>query len=157
MRIIQLTLTALLTLSTSLAAQDLPEPIQEAMKNKELATIVIYRTPQFQAALANWAIFEGGERLCKLSNKRYMIYQREPGDSEFLAQIGGVQTWPKKKTTLDIPLEAGQVYFIKTNFKMSFTRGRVELSEVVQRTAVKELAELLQDRCDLTEEDDDEN
>jgi hypothetical protein len=154
MKLYTLTLLLLSLLIGDLSAQDLPAPILEAMKNEDMATVVIYRTPQFQASLANWAVFEGGERLCKLSNKRYMIYQRKPGDSEFLVQIGGISTWPKKKTGLEIPLEAGEVYFIKTNFKQSFTRGRVELSEVVQRTAVKELADLTQDRCDLTEEEE---
>jgi len=114
-----------------------------------VATVIIYRTPQFQGAANNWAIFESGEKLCKLSNRRYMIYQREPGDSDFRVQVGGVQTWPKKVTGYEIPLEAGEVYFLKTNMKVSVTRTRVELVEVVERTAKKELQELLQDNCDL--------
>ena len=76
-----------------------------------------------------------------------MIYQREPGDSDFRAQVGGVQTWPKKVTGLEIPLEAGKVYYIKTNVKTSFTRARVELTEVTDRAAQKEMAELSLDRC----------
>ena len=91
-----------------------PPPIEEAMKNTEMATVIIYRTPQLQGAASNWAVFEGGEKLCKLSNKRYMIYQRKPGDSDFRCKIGGVQTWPKKVTGLEIPLEAEEAYFIKT-------------------------------------------
>ena len=81
-----------------------------------------------------------------------MIYQREPGNTKFRVQIGGVSTWPKKKTYLEIPLEAGEAYFIKTNLKTSITRARVELSEVVQRTAEKEMKKLLQDRCDLVDD-----
>lgn len=132
-------------------SQELPKPILDAMQNEELATVVVYRTPQFQGSASNWAIFEGGQRLCKLSNKRYMIYQRQPGDSDFRAQVGGVQTWPKKVTGYELPLEAGEVYFLKTNMKVSFTRARVELVEVVERTAKKELQELLQDNCNLKE------
>lgn len=142
----------LLSISFYGISQDLPQPILDAMENKEVATVVIYRTPQFQGAAANWAIFEGGERLCKLSNKKYMIYQRKPGDSDFRAKVGGVQTWPKKETGYEVPLEAGEVYFLKTNMKVSFTRARVELVEVVQRTATKELQELTQDRCNLSDE-----
>lgn len=134
-------------------SQDIPQPIVEAMENKELATVVIYRTPQFQGAASNWAIFESGERLCKLSNKKYMIYQRESGDSDFRAQVGGVQTWPKKVTGYELPLEAGKTYFLKTNMKVSFTRARVELVEVVERTALKELQELSQDYCNLSNDE----
>ena len=132
-------------------SQELPEPILKAMENKELATVVIYRTPQFQGAASNWAIFDGKKKLCKLSNKKYMIYQREPGDTDFRAQVGGIQTWPKKVTGYEIPLEAGEVYFLKTNMKTSFTRSRVELSEVVQRTAIKELQKLSLDNCSIND------
>lgn len=146
-KIKRLVLVALVALTTiSVHAQDFPE-IEEALTNKDMATVIIYRTPQLFGAAANWAIFEGGERLCKLSNKKYMIYQREPGDSDFRAQVGGVQTWPKKVTGLEIPLEAGKVYYIKTNVKTSFTRARVELTEVTDRAAQKEMAELSLDRC----------
>ena len=107
--------------------------------------------PQFQGAASNWAIFDGKKKLCKLSNKKYMIYQREPGDTDFRAQVGGIQTWPKKVTGYEIPLEAGEVYFLKTNMKTSFTRSRVELSEVVQRTAIKELQKLSLDNCSIND------
>ena len=126
-----------------------PEPILKAQENKELATIVIYRTPQLQGVASNWAIFDSKERICKLSNKKYLIYQRKPGDAYFRAQVGGLQTWPKKVTALEIPLEAGETYYIKTNMKMSFTRARVELTEVVERAAKKELSNLSLDNCSL--------
>ncbi len=80
-----------------------------------------------------------------------MIYQRKPGNSDFRAKVGGVEIWPKKVTGYEVPLEAGEIYFLKTNMKMSFTRARVELVEVVERTARKELESLLQDNCNLTE------
>lgn len=138
---------ALSIITCNLLAQDLPQPILEAMENDSLATVVIYRTPQFQGAANNWAIFDNQERLCKLSNKRFMIYQTLPGETDFRAQVGGLATWPKKVTGLEIPLEAGEVYFVKTNLKVSFVRARVELVEVVERTAKKELANLQLDYC----------
>ena len=143
----RLALIALIVLAPLMTqAQEFPE-IDKAVANKEMATVIIYRTPQLMGVASNWAIFESGERLCKLSNKKYMIYQRKPGDSDFRAKVGGVQTWPKKVTGLEIPLEAGEVYFIKTNVKTSFTRARVELTEVTERAAKKEMAELSLDRC----------
>lgn len=136
-------------LAGNYASAQLHPDVEKAMANTELATVIIYRTPQLYGAASNWAVFESGERLCKLSNKKFMIYQREPGDSDFRVQIGGVQVWPKKVTGLEIPLEAGEAYFIKTNVKTSFTRARVELSEVTVRTAKKEMAKLTIDRCSL--------
>jgi len=129
-----------------LSAQSFPE-LEKAMANKEMATVVIYRTPQLAGVASNWAIFESGERICKLSNKKFLIYQRKPGDSDFRAKVGGVQTWPKKVTGLEIPLEAGKAYFIKTNVKTSFTRARVELTEVTERAAKLEMKKLSLDRC----------
>ena len=90
----------MLLIGNNTLAQVYPE-LEKAMKNTEVATVVIYRTPQLYAAAQNWAIFEGGNKICKLSNKKYLIYQREPGDSDFRAKIGGVQTWPKKVTGLE--------------------------------------------------------
>ena len=138
-----------LVLAGNYANAQLDPVLEKAKANTELATVVIYRTPQLYAAASNWAIFESGEKICKLSNKKFMIYQREPGDSDFRAQVGGVQLWPKKVTGLEIPLEAGEIYFIKTNVKTSFTRARVELTEVTERTAKKEMAKLTLDRCSL--------
>lgn len=126
--------------------------LEEAMADESKATVVVYRTPQLYGAARNWAIFADGERICKLSNKKYMIYQREPGDSEIKAQIGGVEAWPKKVKGLELPLEAGETYFVKTNVKASFTRGRVELTEVTERAAKAEMTELTLDRCATSDE-----
>ena len=136
-----------LIFATNYANAQVHPEIEQIANNPDLATVIIYRTPQYAAAAYNWAIFENEEKICKLSNKKFMIYQREPGDSDFRAQVGGVQLWPKKVTGLKIPLEAGEVYYIKTNVKASFTRARVELTEVTERTARHEMRKLTLDRC----------
>ena len=139
----------LLILAANYANAQLYPELKKVKDNPDLATVVIYRTPQYFSAAQNWAIFESGDKICKLSNKKFIIYQREPGDSDFRVQVGGVQLWPKKVTGLKIPLEAGEVYFIKTNVKTSFTRTRVELTEATERTARREMEKLTLDRCSL--------
>ena len=115
--------------------------------NSNLATIYVYRTGQMFGAARNWAIYVNGERICKLSNNKFLIHKVEPGNIRLAAQIGGVEFWPKKVKVLEFPVEAGNEYFIKTNLKSSFTRGRVELSEVTKRTYELEIQKCTKDRC----------
>ena len=120
--------------------------------SSSMATIYVYRTGQFLAAARNWAIFVNGERICKLSNNKFLIHEVEPGNIAIAAQVGGVEFWPKKVKVFEIPVESGVKYYLKTNLKQSFTRGRVELSEVTERTFKEETKESAQDRCVDTEQ-----
>lgn len=64
--------------------------------DSNLATIYVYRTGQMFRVAKNWAIYVNGERICKLSNNKFIIHKVEPGNIKLAAQIGGVQFWPKK-------------------------------------------------------------
>ncbi|MEM7548088.1 MAG: DUF2846 domain-containing protein [Bacteroidota bacterium] len=133
-------------LFTAISVAQVPE-IEDAQKNSSLATIIIYRTPDLYASLRNGAIFTDGDKACKLSNKKFMIYQQEPGELEIQAQIGGLQLWPKKMTNIEFPVEAGNTYYIKSGINASFMQQRVELTEVTERSAKQDLSNLTLDRC----------
>lgn len=121
-------------------------------KPSDLVTITIYRTGQYMAAARNWAIFVDEELVCKLSNNRYLVHHIAPGKVALAAQIGGVVLWPKKVETFEFEAESGGSYYFKTNLKSSFTRGRIELSEVTERSFKNECAECQLDNCELEED-----
>lgn len=112
----------------------------------EMATVYIYRVGQFNAAAANWSIFADGEKICKLSNNKYIKHQVKPGAHEYNAKVGGVEIF-KKETGITIDTEAGKSYYIACNVKSSITRARLELLEVTKSTAEKQMAKMSLDNC----------
>lgn len=110
------------------------------------ATIYIYRGGQFMGALANYAVYVNGQKICKLSNERYIEYQAQPGTLSLMAKNGGVEVF-KKETGLELPVEAGHKYYVRGDIKTSFTRARMELSEVTESTAKRDMAKLSPDKC----------
>ena len=113
------------------------------------ATIYIYRGGQFFGAGINYAVFANGERICKLSNNRYIEYKTKPGSLALTAHRGGLEVF-KKETGLDLDVEAGKKYFIKGDLKSSFTRTRLELSEVTESTAKRDMNGMTVDACQET-------
>jgi hypothetical protein len=110
------------------------------------ATVYIYRGGQFMGALANYAVYVNGQKICKLSNERYIEYQAKPGTLTFMAKNGGVEVF-KKETGLELPVEAGHKYYVRGDIKASITRARMELSEVTESTAKRDMAKLTPDNC----------
>ena len=45
----------------------------------DFATVYIYRGGQFMGSTLNYAIFANEEKICKLSNNRYIEYKAKPG------------------------------------------------------------------------------
>lgn len=112
----------------------------------ETATVYIYRVGQFNAAAANWSIFADDEKICKLSNNKFIKHEVKPGKHMYSAKVGGVGIL-KKETEIEIDAEAGGEYFIACNVKQSITRSRLELLEVTKSTANKQMAKMSQDNC----------
>lgn len=110
------------------------------------ATVYIYRGGQFMGALANYAVYVNGQKICKLSNERYIEYQAQPGTLNLLAKNGGVEMF-KKETGLELAVEAGHKYYVRGDIKTSITRARMELSEVTENTAKRDMAKLSPDKC----------
>ncbi|GAB2584730.1 DUF2846 domain-containing protein [Spirosoma areae] len=117
----------------------------------DFATVYIYRGGQFFGSGLNYAIFANGERICKLSNNRYIEYKAKPGKLSLTAHRGGVEIF-KKETGLDMDVEAGKKYYVKGDQKSSITRTRLELSEVTESTAKRDMTGMTVDACQETTE-----
>jgi hypothetical protein len=112
----------------------------------DTATVYIYRGGQFMGALANYAVYVNGQKICKLSNERYIEYHAKPGTLNIMAKNGGVEVF-KKETGLELPVEAGRKYYVRGDIKTSITRARMELSEVTENTAKRDMEKLSVDKC----------
>jgi Protein of unknown function (DUF2846). len=135
---------AAIALVCAFAFTKLENPI--ASPEEDMATVYIYRVGQFNAAAANWAIFADEQKICKLSNNKFIMYKTKPGKHVFTAKIGGVGLM-KKETEIEIEAEAGKSYYIACNVKQSFTRSRLELIEVTKSSADKQMAKMSLDNC----------
>ena len=112
----------------------------------DFATLYIYRGGQFMGAALNYTIFVNGTKICKLSNERYLEDKAKPGKLTLTAERGGIEVF-KKETGLDLPVEASHSYYVRGDLKTSFTRSRLELSEVPENTAKRDMAKLTPDQC----------
>jgi len=112
----------------------------------ENATVFIYRVGQFGAAANNWAVFADGQKICKLSNNKFIKHEVAPGKHVYTAKIGG-PVLLKKETGVEIDAEAGKSYYIACNVKTSITRARLELLEVTKSSGEKQMAKMSLDNC----------
>ncbi|MDB5269221.1 MAG: hypothetical protein JWP58_2261 [Hymenobacter sp.] len=112
----------------------------------DTATVCIYRGGQFMGSMVNYAVYINGEKICKLSNERYIEYKTKPGTLNIMAKNGGVEVF-KKETGLELAVEAGHKYYVRGDIKTSITRARMELSEVTENTAKRDMAKLTVDNC----------
>ncbi len=133
-----LALTALVLTTLSFAPKSTPKD--------EKSFVYIYRVGQFTGAAANWALFADGEKICKLSNNKFIKLEVKPGKHVYTAKIGGVGLF-KKETEIEINAEPGQSYYVACNVKQSFTRARLELIEVTKSTGEKQMAKMSLDNC----------
>lgn len=110
------------------------------------ATIYIYRGGQFAGSARNWSIFVDDEKVCKLSNNKFIKVTVKPGKRVINSKIGGVEVL-KKETGLEVDVEAGKEYYVSCTVKQSFTRFRLELTEVTKSTANKQMKDMAMDKC----------
>jgi hypothetical protein len=110
------------------------------------ATVYVYRKGQFSGATANWAVFLNGEKVCKLSNNKYIILKVAPGKHKISSKIGGVEVF-KKETEIEIEATAGGSFYVACNIKSSVMRSRLELTEVTKSTATKQMEGMSVDNC----------
>lgn len=108
--------------------------------------IYVYRVGQFSGAGANWAIFLDDQKICKLSNNKYMRLAVAPGKHRISAKVGGVGLL-KKETEVEIEAEAGGNYYVACNVKSSITRVRLEMIEVTKNSANKQMEKMSLDNC----------
>lgn len=144
----KLLLIALLpVLALLFAAQphDGPKGTSKTTVAADSATVFFYRGSQFYRAGVNFTIRANGEEICRLSNKRYLIYKRLPGKVSFTSVAGGLNIPDKEK--FDLELEAGKSYYIQCDIKTSFVADRMEMTEVMPSTAKNKMEKLTPDNC----------
>ena len=112
----------------------------------DFAMVYVYRGGQFFASTINYSIYVNGEKICKLSNNKYIEYKAKPGKLAITAQRGGIEVF-KRETALDVEAEAGKKYYVKGDMKSSITRTRLELSEVTESTAKRDMNGMTVDAC----------
>ena len=110
------------------------------------AVIYIYRVGQFAGSTANWAMFVDEEKICKLSNNKYIRVVVRPGKHTISSKQGGIAIM-KKETEVEIETEAGGEYYVACNWKTSFTRARLEMIEVTKGTGKKQIEKMSLDHC----------
>lgn len=115
----------------------------------DFATVYIYRGGQFFGSAINYSIFANGEKICKLSNNRYIEYKAKPGKLSLTALRGGIEVF-KRETGLDLEVENGKKYYVRGDQKSSITRTRLELSEVTESTAKRDMTSMSLDNCQET-------
>jgi Protein of unknown function (DUF2846) len=108
--------------------------------------IYVYRVGQFGGAASNWAIFLDGEKICKLSNNKFIRVAVAPGKHKISAKIGGVDIF-KKETVIEVDAETGGSYYVACNIKQSITRSRLEMVEVTKSSAAKQMEKMSVDNC----------
>jgi hypothetical protein len=128
---------------SALAFTDIENPLSS---DDDMATVYVYRVGQFNGAAANWAIWADEQKICKLSNNKYIMHKVKAGKHVYTAKIGGIGIM-KKETEVEIEAEAGKSYFIACNIKQSITRARLEMIEVTKSSAEKQMAKMSQDNC----------
>lgn len=112
----------------------------------DFATVFVYRGGQFFGATLNYSIYANGQKICKLSNNRYLEYKAKPGKLALTAQRGGLEVF-KRETGVDLDVEAGKTYYIRGDQKSSVTRTRLEMSEVTENTAKRDMKDMTVDLC----------
>ncbi len=115
-------------------------------RTDDLATIYIYRSGQFYGSALNYSIYVNGEKICKLSNNKYIEYKAKPGKLAITAQRGGIEVF-KRETELELDADAGKKYYVKGDIKSSITRTRLEMSEVTENTAKRDMKDMTVDNC----------
>lgn len=109
------------------------------------ATVYFYRGSQFYRAGVNFTIRANGQEICRLSNKRYLVYKTMPGKVSFTSVAGGLNIPDKEK--FDLELEAGKSYYVQCDIKTSFVADRMEMTEVMPSTAKNKMEKLAPDNC----------
>ena len=121
-------------------------------KKPESAMIFIYRGGQFSGSLSNWSIFVDEEKICKLSNNKYIKFPVQPGKHKVTARVAGVGIL-KKETEVEIDAESGGNYYVACNIKSSIVRARLEMVEVTKSTATKQMENMTLDKCETGDPD----
>ncbi len=121
-------------------------------QNNNIVKVILYRKDQLYSG-NNFAIFADNQKICWLSNARYLMYESKPGKLILSANLGIVSLLKRKKSYLTLEVEVGRTYYIncivkKTHHSHSRTPDiELEMWEVSESIAKLELMKLKPDHC----------
>jgi hypothetical protein len=108
------------------------------------ATVYFLRSTGMSGMGAFSAFIDEG-LACHLNNNSYSVHQVAPGLHKMQARFDGKKP-AKKINTLDIPMEAGQTYYISVDVTNHAFTATIHLVEVTINTARKMMASLKEDK-----------
>ncbi len=110
----------------------------KSFSQSEKAYIHVYRPGQFTASMSNFSIYLNDSSVCKLSNKKRIFFEVDPGQLELESIESGAMSG-LKKTSITLNAIAGDTIYIKGDVKSSFTRYRMELTRVFKESFIKDV------------------
>lgn len=82
----------------------------EQPNEQKTAKIIIFRPNNFTNWSSNFSIFANQERICKLSNNRFVSYEVAPGAVSLKSRVSfGIS----ETKDLDLNVEAGKTYYVR--------------------------------------------
>ena len=119
---------------------------RDKKSHQEESFIYVYRGGQIGGALTNFAIWVDDQKVCKLSNGKYLKVPVKPGKHTVSARRGGVGVM-KKETEVEVDVEQGKSNYISCNMKSSITRVRLNMEEVLPKTGISDIEKMKPDNC----------
>ena len=102
----------------------------------EAGKIHFLRKTGFHGSGKAYSIFIDGERVCKLSNKRFTVHEVEAGPHEIFVQFYGKEQKQKEKVTpLILEVEAGRDHYIQVNQEVGLFTSRATFQEITKGSA----------------------
>jgi len=98
------------------------------------AHVVFYRPSAFQGGAVSWTVSDNGERLLSLKNGQFVAQDMAPGAYKLHTSTGAIDR------PLEITLEEGKTYYIRTDMRVGMWAGSIALTRVYDEQALQELA-----------------
>jgi len=115
----------------------------------EKATLVIYRdfstsnyVPDFHV---NFNIWVNGQRICKLSDNRYLVYAIDPGPVNLQAKAAGFFLSKRRRFMTDV--KVGQVYYISCYQRNDILFRWLEMTLVPYENSRARMTNMQADHC----------
>ena len=114
----------------------------------QLAKVYIIRATGYTGSLVNLRAMIDDQLFCKIKNNRFAVAWVKPGSHKFF-----VTSWDgpskKEKLGLEIPIEAGKIYYLRMVMKQRFFETQMYFEEITENSAAPLLAKHKEDKeCD---------
>lgn len=104
--------------------------------NKTTAKIILFRPFNFTNWSNNFSIFANNQRICKLSNNRFVEYEVAPGAVSLKSNASfGIS----ERKFLDLNVEAGKTYFVRCDVLNQFFAMTLDMTPIADEMGKKYL------------------